>query len=246
MHRASLSVATLSAAVVGLALLAPAISAAKDPHKLPLAPVICTELATDPANGLLGNPAIKSVNSSIIAASGANAAYCQVNLLYGTSPEQNINIRVGLPLNSVDGGTGGVEGAWNGRTQGIGGGGCAGSLNVNAPVNAGYVGSGTDTGHVGRKLRARGESGRHLQSSVHPGFHPERDQASRCSSPSRSRARTTRRSPPTTIGTAARRVAARVIYSRRSSARSSTACSRTRRRSIGRDSRRRRCGVRSS
>ncbi|HEY6509511.1 MAG TPA: tannase/feruloyl esterase family alpha/beta hydrolase, partial [Vicinamibacterales bacterium] len=78
-----------------------------------------------------------------------NVSYCQVNLLYGTSPEQNINIRVGLPLNSADGGTGGVEGAWNGRTQGIGGGGCAGSLNVNAPVNAGYVGSGTDTGHTG-------------------------------------------------------------------------------------------------
>jgi len=70
------------------------------------------------------------------------------HLLYSTSPEQNINIRVGLPLNSVDGGTGGVEGAWNGRTQGIGGGGCAGSLNVDAPVNAGYVGSGTDTGHT--------------------------------------------------------------------------------------------------
>jgi hypothetical protein len=72
-----------------------------------------------------------------------------VNVLYGTSPAQNINIRVGLPLNSLDGGTGGVQGAWNGRTQGIGGGGCAGSLIVTAPVNAGYVGSGTDTGHAG-------------------------------------------------------------------------------------------------
>ena len=42
-----------------------------------------------------------------------------------------------------------MQGAWNGRTQGIGGGGCSGSLNVNAPVNAGYVGSGNDTGHAG-------------------------------------------------------------------------------------------------
>jgi len=42
-----------------------------------------------------------------------------------------------------------VQGAWNGRTQGIGGGGCSGSLAVNAPVNAGYVGSGNDTGHSG-------------------------------------------------------------------------------------------------
>jgi hypothetical protein len=147
-HR-SLPVASLTAALVGLAALAPAMSAEKDRHKPPRAPVSCTELATEPANGLLGNPFIKSVNSNIIPATGPNVAYCQVNLLYGTNPEQNINIRVGLPLNSVDGGTGGVEGAWNGRTQGIGGGGCAGSLNVIAPVNAGYVGSGTDTGHTG-------------------------------------------------------------------------------------------------
>jgi hypothetical protein len=140
---------SLAIALLGLAVLAPAPCVARDRHKPPPEPVSCTELATEPANGLLGNPVIKSVNSSIIQASGSNVAYCQVNLLYGTSPEQNINIRVGLPLNSVDGGTGGVEGAWNGRTQGIGGGGCAGNLNVNAPVNGGYVGSGTDTGHTG-------------------------------------------------------------------------------------------------
>ena len=141
-------VAALSLTVVlGLAL-APATSEAKDRRK-PLEPVACVELATDPANGLAGNPVIKSVTSAVIAASGTNASYCQVNLLYGTNPDQNINIRVGLPLNSLDGGTGGMQGAWNGRTQGIGGGGCAGSLNVTAPVNAGYVGSGTDTGHTG-------------------------------------------------------------------------------------------------
>ncbi len=137
-------------AALALATLASEPVVARDGHKhRPPPPVPCAELATDPANGLLGDPAVKSVSSVIIAASGPNVSYCQVNLLYGTSPEQNINIRVGLPLNSADGGTGGVEGAWNGRTQGIGGGGCAGSLNVNAPVNAGYVGSGTDTGHTG-------------------------------------------------------------------------------------------------
>ena len=42
-----------------------------------------------------------------------------------------------------------MQGAWNGRTQGIGGGGCSGSLAVNGPVNTGYVGSGNDTGHAG-------------------------------------------------------------------------------------------------
>jgi hypothetical protein len=113
------------------------------------AAVTCADLATDPANGLAGNPDVKSAASAIVDAAGSVPKYCQVNILFGTNPNQNINVRVGLPLNSVDGGAGGVQGAWNGRTQGIGGGGCAGSLNVNAPVTAGYVGSGTDTGHAG-------------------------------------------------------------------------------------------------
>ena len=48
-----------------------------------------------------------------------------------------------------------MQGAWNGRTQGIGGGGCAGvtltptNNPLAAQVNAGYVGSGTDAGHTG-------------------------------------------------------------------------------------------------
>ena len=138
----------LTAVALGAALYASPLPAMAKPPQ-PSGPVACSQLAADPALGLAGNPAIKSASSTLIDASGPNKSYCQVNVLYGTSPEQNINIRVGLPLNSVDGGTGGVEGAWNGRTQGIGGGGCAGSLNVLNPVNAGYVGSGTDTGHTG-------------------------------------------------------------------------------------------------
>src|ERR1044071_2690650 len=113
------------------------------------AAVHCSDLARDPRHGLAGNPAVKSVTSQIIAATGANASYCQVDILFGTSPAQNINIRVGLPLDAADGGTGGVQGAWNGRTQGLGGGGCAGNLNVTPAVNTGYVGSGTDLGHAG-------------------------------------------------------------------------------------------------
>ena len=109
----------------------------------------CADLATDPANGLAGNPVIKSVSSTVIAASGANVAYCKVSLLYGTNPNQNINIVVGLPLSAADGGSGGVQGDWNGRTQGLGGGGCSGNLNVTSAVNAGYVGSGDDLGHSG-------------------------------------------------------------------------------------------------
>jgi hypothetical protein len=119
----------------GLALLAPAAQAA----------VPCIQLA----DGLAASSGVKTATSVIIPAAGNNLSYCQVNVLYGENEQQNINIRVGLPLNSLDGGAGGVQGAWNGRTQGIGGGGCSGSLTVTGPVNAGYVGSGNDTGHTG-------------------------------------------------------------------------------------------------
>ncbi len=113
----------------------------------------CAVLASDPANGLAGGPGIKSASSAIVPASGSNAAYCLVHLLYGTNPEQNINILVALPLSVADGGHGGRQGGWNGRTQGLGGGGCAGISSVNAAmllaVNSGYVASGTDLGHSG-------------------------------------------------------------------------------------------------
>ena len=163
-----------TALVVGAALTASPVSAKE---KQASGPVACSQLAADPALGLVGNKVIKSVDSTIIQATGPNRAYCQVNVLYGESPEQNINIRVGLPLNSLDGGTGGVQGAWNGRTQGIGGGGCSGSLGVTGPVNAGYVGSGTDTGHTGGNCEPGVNAGRHLQPPVHQGLHPQRHQA---------------------------------------------------------------------
>jgi hypothetical protein len=110
----------------------------------------CASLATDPQFGLKNNPVIKSVTSAITTtAAPANVQYCRVTLVYGTSASQNITIAVGLPLSTADGGSGGVRGAWNGRTQGLGGGGCAGNLGVDPAVNTGYVGSGTDGGHSG-------------------------------------------------------------------------------------------------
>ncbi len=117
------------------------------PHRPPQ-PLMCSQLA-GAAGGLTGSPGIKAVTAAVVPAAGNNVSFCQVDVLYGTSEQQNINVRVGLPLGLLDGGSGGVSGAWNGRTQGIGGGGCSGSLNVTAPVNAGYVGSGNDTGHSG-------------------------------------------------------------------------------------------------
>src|SRR6476659_8451354 len=110
MRSASLRFVTVS--LFGSALLAPTISvAAKKPAPPAPVPVTCTALGS----GLTGGPGIKSAESHLVAAAGANVAYCQVNILYGENPDQNINVRVGLPLNSVDGGTGGVPagGAWN-------------------------------------------------------------------------------------------------------------------------------------
>lgn len=87
---------------------------------------------------------LQSITSELVPASSSNAPYCRVELKY----LREINIRVGLPLNSADGGTGGVEGAWNGKIQNLGGGGFGGVLGaVTGPVNGGYVGSSTDTGH---------------------------------------------------------------------------------------------------
>jgi len=109
----------------------------------------CSALASDPAGAIAGDPSIKSASSALVPAAGANVAYCKVSLLYGENPTQNINIVIGLPLSAGDGGAGGVQGAWNGRTQGLGGGGCSGNLNPSPAVNAGYVGSGNDLGHTG-------------------------------------------------------------------------------------------------
>jgi hypothetical protein len=121
------------------------------PSRPAMAIPTCATLATDPS--LAGDAALKSVSSSIVPASAPNAAYCSVHLLYGTNPNQNINIFLALPLSASDGGTDGLQGAWNGRTQGLGGGGCAGISSINpamlAALDAGYVASGTDLGHSG-------------------------------------------------------------------------------------------------
>jgi hypothetical protein len=140
-------------AVLGLSAIALAAAgcvSAMPSRAAPVAAPSCGSLASYPQFGLTGNPAIKSVTSAIAAtAAPASVTYCKVTLVYGTSPNQNITIAIGLPLNSSDGGSGGVQGAWNGRTQGLGGGGCAGNLNVDAAVSDHYVGSGTDGGHAG-------------------------------------------------------------------------------------------------
>ena len=118
----------------------------------------CVELGSDPAFGLVGNPDLSGVSTSLVPAAGPNAAYCQINITvssesgeaFGYLPGQSehIRVRVGLPLSLADGGTGGVQGAWNGKQRDLGGGGYVGSVGgVTAATNLRYVGTSTDTGH---------------------------------------------------------------------------------------------------
>jgi hypothetical protein len=119
----------------------------------------CSQLATDPSYGLAGHPHVNLLTASLTGT--GSSVRCEVNFTFSSrgGPEfgyeegeqQQIRIRVGLPVSSVDGGTGGTaQGAWNGRTRGLGGGVCVGSVgSVTPATSAGYVGSSTDSGHVG-------------------------------------------------------------------------------------------------
>ena len=71
----------------------------------------CSDLATNPAWGLAGNPNITDLAVVVTPAGGGNAAYCQVNLTdrtlvgpqygYPAGQTSKFRIRVGLPLNSA-------------------------------------------------------------------------------------------------------------------------------------------------
>jgi hypothetical protein len=126
-------------------------------------PPTCAQLNTDPTYGLVGNPVIIQHSTTLVPAAGTNPAYCRVDFVvserggpqfgYASGEIQRIGLRVGLPANSTDGGTGGDaagQGAWNGKVRNLGGGGLVGAVgNVTAATNARYVGSSTDSGHTG-------------------------------------------------------------------------------------------------
>jgi tannase/feruloyl esterase len=106
------------------------------------------------------NADITSATSVVVPAAGSNLAYCNVQITvsdlagpafgYQTGQAQTIKVGIGLPLSAADGGSGGMQGAWNGRIEDLGGGGYAGSVgSTTTSTNAGYVGSSTDTGHSG-------------------------------------------------------------------------------------------------
>src|SRR5439155_15711589 len=119
----------------------------------------CAQLATDPQYGLAGNPVITSATSALVPAVVSptpHAAYCNVQITYSArsgpaagydvGQSQAIRIGIGLPLNSADGGSGGVQGAWNGKLQNLGGGGLVGSVgSTTSATDARYVGPSTDT-----------------------------------------------------------------------------------------------------
>src|SRR5262245_45732303 len=109
------------------------------PHISPYtAPGATTPL---PLTQLTGTPARCEANFIYSARGGPRHGYA-------VGQDQRIGIRVGFPVNSLDGGSGGVQGAWNGKVRNIGGGGLQGQLSaVTAATNTGYVGSNTDTGH---------------------------------------------------------------------------------------------------
>src|SRR5262245_20028263 len=119
----------------------------------------CTQLGTDPAYGLAGNPEISSLTAAIIpVGAGVTVPYCRLDFTfsgesgpsagYRPGEKEEIRIRVGLPVSAADGGSGGLQGAWNGKTRDLGGGGFAGSVGaVTSSTNRGYVGTSTDTGH---------------------------------------------------------------------------------------------------
>lgn len=116
----------------------------------------CAELASNPKFGLAGGAGVSKLSATVVpAAGGTRIAYCRVDFTYNSGKagpkdgydqgqSQAIGIRVGLPLRADDGGSG----AWNGRIENLGSGGCMGNLpNVTAATNAGYVGSSNDGGH---------------------------------------------------------------------------------------------------
>ena len=124
-------------------------------------PPTCAQLDTNPAHGLAGNSTVISHSATLVPAEGANAAYCRVDFTvserggqksgYAAGEVQRVVLRVGLPLNTSDGGTGGGpdgQGAWNGRVRNLGGGGLVGNVGaVTTATNGRYVGSSTDSGH---------------------------------------------------------------------------------------------------
>ncbi len=78
------------------------------------------------------------------AATPPNPEFCRVAATLKPTPDSDIKIEVWLPTSG-----------WNGKFEGVGNGGLAGSIqlrNMIAPVSQGYAAASTDTGHEGNTL----------------------------------------------------------------------------------------------
>ena len=156
----------LTAALLGSAALTPVTASAAAP---PTCSQLAALLASQPYITVTAsdNEGIASPQAAIMAGTTTTASYCHVQFQlssqsgptygYAVGESQTIGIGIGLPLNSTDGGVPtapngftwtAVNGAWNGKVQNLGGGGCSGSVgSVTGATNYGWVGSSTDTGH---------------------------------------------------------------------------------------------------
>jgi hypothetical protein len=106
MHRRGLF---LSAFMFGIVAFAPAAAFAQGPT--------CAQLNTDPAYGLAGDPTVIAHSTTFVT---TGVPYCQVNFTvserggpesgYAFGQIQRVVLRVGLPANTANGGTGGGAG----------------------------------------------------------------------------------------------------------------------------------------
>ena len=126
------------------------ISSTAQPAPLPNCSALAGKLTT--------NHEISAATSAVQPTAGTHLSYCLVNITvsalsgrrdgYLSGQSQQVKVGIGLPLSIADGGSGGVQGNWNGRIEDLGGGGYAGSVgSVTSTTDAGYAGSSTDTGH---------------------------------------------------------------------------------------------------
>jgi hypothetical protein len=87
----------------------------------------CAQLNIDPAFGLAGNAVVITHTTTLVPAVGGNLAYCRVDFLvserggtasgYAAGEIQQVGLRVGLPANTADGGSGG---GWMDKAPGMG------------------------------------------------------------------------------------------------------------------------------
>ncbi|HKT03345.1 MAG TPA: tannase/feruloyl esterase family alpha/beta hydrolase [Rugosimonospora sp.] len=134
--------ASIAAAAVCVSVLVGVVPAAAAPAReapaaghAPVSAGVCASLTG------LALSQTRVTGASVVAASGAVPATCQVHAVVTHPPAGDaVNVDVWLPV-----------AGWNGRFEGVGGGGYAGGFPqaLGQPVSQGYAAAATDTGHPG-------------------------------------------------------------------------------------------------